>query len=60
MNFWIFAEPGRPNAIQIDVVPKSLAVEAGLGDHPNQDRTLGLDLVSPSQMAQVEADLAGN
>lgn len=53
-------QPERSNAIQIDLVPKSLAVEAGLGDHPNRDRTLGLDLVSASQMAHVEADLEVN
>ena len=53
-------QPERPNAIQLGGVPESVAIAAGLGDHRDRDRNIGLDLVSGHMINEVEADLANN
>lgn len=50
--------PERPNAISLGGVPDSLGREVGLGEHPDRERTIGLDAVQPNRIDEVEADLA--
>lgn len=50
--------PERPNAIALGAIPESLKREVGLGQHPDRERTIGLDAVQPSRIDAVEANLA--
>lgn len=53
-------QPERPNAIKLGGVPEPVAREVGLGDHPNVQREIGLDLVTNALLTQVEDDLGRN
>jgi len=48
----------RPNAIQLDSLPDSLARDIGLSDQPDLQRIVGLDPVTHEQIRSTEENLA--
>lgn len=49
--------PERPNAIQLGTLPGEVAADVGLGAHPERDRRVGMDPVTPHQIDEVASEL---
>lgn len=52
--------PNQPNAVMLGAPPAGMARDVGLGLQPDQERSVGMDAVSPAELSQVQSELERN